>query len=110
VRKSPLPGYAPAGQATLPREGLDRIYGQPQQLRDLLEGEHLLKRGAVALVELNSTDLESIREQLANQMLLVLTGRVGQPVQRSRLAAGKPDKQRDTILCHPQMIAKDIYR
>jgi hypothetical protein len=30
----------------------------------------------------------------------VLARGVGQPIQRGRLAAGKPDKERDTILCH----------
>jgi hypothetical protein len=91
ARKSPLPSDTPARQVAVLRKGLESLSRQAQEARDLLKGEHVLHRRARLLGDVDSTDLESIRKQLANDVLLAPPRRVDQPIQRGSLVAREPD-------------------
>jgi hypothetical protein len=48
---------------------------------------------------------ELICEQIAHEVLLATASRIDQPIQRRRLFARQPDKERDAILRHDHNIS-----
>jgi hypothetical protein len=113
----PLTPKAPAWQVALFDARPDRIGWELEKGGGLVEGEHFIGDRGVRLRYLNAANWnrpaagpEAIRQQFADQVLLVTAGGVSQTVEGRRLVFRQPDEYRSAIGRHCVKIAEDISR
>src|SRR5437764_953724 len=79
--EAPLRSEPPPRQLAALRAGADRLGRQSQQLRDLIECEHVVRHAPRVLADVDPAHSELLAQELADELLLAPAGAPHEPVE-----------------------------